>query len=106
MYAIFFPASIDPALSASSCGAAPAHVLVIVLKQLSRTVLLGLLAGVALAAACLNCCDANFMASATSTPLSTYCAALALFSTVAAVAALLPTHRALRTDPIRALRYD
>jgi predicted permease len=86
-------------------GAEPAHVLVIVLRQLSRTILFGLLAGVGCAAALSQLLRRELYGISNLDPV-TYCAALALFSVVAAAAALLPARRALRIDPMRALRYD
>jgi len=86
-------------------GAEPAHVLSIVLKQFSLTVFIGLLAGVAAAAALSQLLRRELYGISNFDPI-TYLAALVIFSLVAAVAALLPARRALRIDPMRALRYD
>jgi predicted permease len=86
-------------------GAEPAHVMSVVLKQFGRTVFIGLLAGVAGAAALSQLLRRELYGISNLDPL-TYFAALGVFSVVAAVAALLPARRALRIDPMLALRYD
>jgi len=86
-------------------GADPAHVLFTVLRQFRHTVLAGLFAGVVGAAALSQLLRRELYGISNLDPLS-YCAAIGLFSIVAAVAALLPARRALRIDPMRALRYD
>ncbi len=86
-------------------GAKPAHVLSIVLQQFSRTVLFGLLAGILGAAALSQLLRRELYGISNLDPVS-YLSASALFLVVAAMAALLPARRALRIDPMRALRYD
>ena len=86
-------------------GAKPAHVLSIVLRQFGRTVTLGLVAGVIGAAALSQLLRRELYGISNLDP-TTYLAAIAIFSVVAAVAALLPARRALRIDPMLALRYD
>ena len=86
-------------------GAKAGHVLFVVLQNFSRTVLLGLLAGVLLAAGLSQLLRRELYGLSSLDPL-TYLAAPVLFLVVAVVAALLPARRALRIDPMRALRYD
>jgi predicted permease len=86
-------------------GANPAHVLATVLRQFRRTVLAGLLAGVIVAAALSQLLRRELYGISNLDPVS-YFAAIGVFSIVAAIAALLPARRALRIDPMRALRYD
>ncbi len=86
-------------------GAKPAHVLSIVLRQLSVPVAAGLIAGVAGAAALSQFLRGILYGISNLDPL-TYLAAVAVFIVTVAVAALLPARRALRVDPIRALRYE
>ena len=86
-------------------GAKPRDILSLVLHQLSWPVIAGLLAGVAGAAGLSKLLRSELYGISNLDPLS-YAGALALFATVIAVAALLPARRALRVDPLRALRYD
>ena len=86
-------------------GAKPAHVLSIVLRQLSAPVAAGLIAGVAGAAALSEFLRGILYGISNLDPV-TYLAAIAVFIVTVAVAALLPARRALRVDPIRALRYE
>jgi predicted permease len=86
-------------------GAKPTHVLSVVLQQFSRTVFAGLLAGVGGAAALSQLLRRELYGISNLDPI-TYLAALGLFLLVAAVATLLPAQRALRIDPMLALRHD
>ncbi len=86
-------------------GAKPTHVLFIVLERLSRIVFIGLLAGVSGAAALSQLLRSELYGVSNLDPL-TYLGALAVFLFLAALAALLPARRALRIDPMLALRYD
>ena len=86
-------------------GASPTHVLSVVLQQFSRTIFFGLLAGILGAAALSQLLRRELYGISSLDPLA-YCAAPALFLLLAAVAALLPARRALRIDPMLALRYD
>lgn len=86
-------------------GADPGHVLFIVLQQLGRTVLVGLLAGVAGAAALSQLLRRELYGIDNLDPL-TYGSALLIFAVVSATAALLPARRALRIDPMLALRCE
>ena len=86
-------------------GAEPGQVLFIVLQQLGRTVLAGLLAGVAGAAAFSQLLRRELYGIDNLDPL-TYSSALLIFAVVSATAALLPARRALRIDPMLALRCE
>jgi predicted permease len=86
-------------------GAKPLDILSLVLRQLSRPVILGMVGGVAGAAGLSKLLRSELYGISSLDPLS-YVAALALFATVIALASLLPARRALRVDPLRALRYD
>jgi predicted permease len=86
-------------------GAKPAHILSLVLRQLSWPVSLGLAAGVAGAAGLSQLLRRELYGISSLDPL-TYVAALLLFGLVVAAAAMLPARRALRVDPLKALRYD
>ena len=86
-------------------GAKGTDVLFVVLQQFSRTVLFGLLGGVLGAAALSQLLRHQLYGISNLDPIS-YFSAPALFILVAVIAALLPARRALRIDPMRALRYD
>lgn len=86
-------------------GARPSHILPVVLRQFSRSVAAGLLVGVGAAAALSQLLRRELYGISNFDPL-TYGAAIGVFVIVVALAALLPARRALRIDPIRALRYD
>ena len=86
-------------------GAKPAHVLSIVLRQFSRPVVVGLLVGVGGAAALSQIMRRELYGISNLDPTA-YLAAMGVFVVTVAVAALLPARRALRVDPMRALRYE
>jgi len=86
-------------------GANPAHVIGAILRQFSGTVCLGLLAGVAGAAGLSQLLRTVLYGISSLDPL-TYVVAPGIFVAVAVVAALLPARRALKIDPMLALRYD
>ena len=86
-------------------GAKGTDVLVVVLQQFSRTVLFGLLGGVLGAAALSQLLRHQLYGISNLDPIS-YFSAPALFILVAVIAALLPARRALRIDPMLALRHD
>jgi predicted permease len=86
-------------------GAKPSHILAIVLRQFARPVLAGLLVGVGGAAALSQILRRVLFGIGSLDPIA-YLAAIALFTATVALAALLPARRALRVDPMRALRCD
>ncbi len=86
-------------------GAEPGHILRSVAAQFHRTVGLGLLAGVVGAASLAQLLRRELYGLSTVDPLS-YLAAVALFVCVTGLAALIPARRALRVDPLIALRCD
>jgi len=86
-------------------GARPAHVLSVVLRQFVVPVAIGLLLGVGGAAALSQILRRELYGISNLDPLA-YLAAMAIFVVTVAAAALLPARRALRVDPMRALRYE
>ena len=86
-------------------GATSPHVLSVVLRQFSRPVVAGLLVGLGGAAAFSQLLRRELYGISNLDPIA-YLAAVGVFAVTAAVAALLPARRALRVDPMRALRQD
>lgn len=86
-------------------GASGPHVLSVVLRQLSRPVVAGLLLGVAGAGAMSQVLRRELYGVSHLDPLA-YGAAVGLFVLTAALTALVPARRALRVDPLKALRYE
>jgi predicted permease len=86
-------------------GAAPSHVLSLVLRQLSQPVVVGLVVGVGLAAGLSQVLRRQLYGVSHLDPV-TYFAAVGVFSLAVAVAALLPARKALKVDPLSALRQD
>jgi ABC-type antimicrobial peptide transport system permease subunit len=86
-------------------GAGPSQVLAVVLRQFSRPVAIGLVIGTSGAALLSQILRRELYGLSNLDPL-TYLIAIAIFALTAAVGALLPARRALRVDPMRALRHD
>jgi predicted permease len=86
-------------------GANPAHVLTVVIRQLALPILAGSVAGVAGAAALSQLLRRELYGISNLDPLA-YLGAIAVFFAMVAIAALVPARRALRVDPLRALRYE
>ena len=86
-------------------GASAGDVLSVVLKQLQRPVGAGLVAGVLGAAALSQLIRRELYGVSHLDPLA-YATATGLFVVVVTLAAVLPARRALRIDPLRALRTD
>lgn len=86
-------------------GAKPSHIVSIVLRQFSRPVLAGLLVGVGGAAALSQVLRQILFGIGSLDPIA-YLGAIGLFSATVALASLFPARRALRVDPIKALRTD
>jgi predicted permease len=86
-------------------GANPAHVLTVVIRQLALPILAGSVAGVAGAAALSQLLRRELYGIINLDPLA-YLGAIAVFFAMVAIAALVPARRALRVDPLRALRYE
>ena len=86
-------------------GATSWHVVSIVLRQFSRPVVSGLLAGVGGATVLSQVLRRAVYGIGTIDPVA-YLAAIGIFAVTVALAALLPARRALRVDPLRALRCE
>ncbi len=86
-------------------GARPAGVLAVVLRHLALPVGVGLAAGVTAAAGLSQVLQGRLWGLSNLDPAA-YAGAVAVFLATAAVAAALPAQRALRIDPLRALRHE
>jgi predicted permease len=86
-------------------GAKPSQVLVVVLRQFSVPVVGGLVVGVGGAAALSQLLRRALYGISHLDPV-TYLTAVGIFVVTVALAALLPARRALRVDPMRALRHE
>jgi len=86
-------------------GAKPSHVLSVVWRQFSPPVAAGLLWGVTGAAALSQVLRRQLYGVSNLDPVS-YLAAVALFVVTVTLAGLWPARRALRVDPMRALRNE
>ena len=83
----------------------PLYILAVVLRRFSYPVAAGLLVGIIGAAALSQILRRELYGVSSLDPLA-YLAAMAVFVVTVVVAALLPARRALRIDPMRALRYE
>jgi predicted permease len=86
-------------------GATRAHVLSIVVRQLTRPILVGSVLGVAAAAALSQLLRRNLYGVSNIDPIA-YLAAIGVFAVTVALAALLPARRALRVEPLHSLRHQ
>jgi ABC-type antimicrobial peptide transport system permease subunit len=86
-------------------GAAPWQVLSLVLRQFSHPVILGLLAGIGGAAALSQVLRKQLFGISHLDPIA-YAAAVMVFVVTALLASLVPARRALRVNPLSALRHD
>ena len=86
-------------------GASPAHILAVTLRQFAIPIAGGLLVGVAGAAALSELLRGLLYGISHLDPVA-YFAAVALFVVTVLTAAVLPARRALRVDPIQALRHE
>lgn len=86
-------------------GASGSHVLTVVLGQLSRPVVAGLLLGVVGAAALSQVLRRQLYGVSNLDPVA-YLAAIGVFVLTAVLTALVPARRALRVDPLTALRHE
>ena len=89
----------------TALGAKPAHVLWTVLRQLTWPVAIGLALGLG-AAAALSQVLRGVLYGVHHLDPTAYLAAVSVFVLAVALAALMPARRALRVDPMQALRYD
>lgn len=86
-------------------GAKPGQILSVVLRQFSLPVAAGAILGTGAAAALSQILRQMLYGVNNLDPIA-YAAAVAVFAATAALAALVPARRALRVDPMRALRYE
>ena len=86
-------------------GATPSHVLTVILRQFSIPVFAGLFLGIAGAAALSQILSRLLYGLSSFDPLA-YLSSVSFFALGVGLAALLPAKRALRIDPMKALRYD
>lgn len=86
-------------------GAGPMDVLRTILGQFLRPVVLGVLLG-AIGAAALSQLLRHALYGISSLDVVSFSAAIGLTVAISALAALVPARRALRIDPMRALRHD
>jgi len=89
----------------TALGASPPQLLVMIVGQGLKLALIGLAVGVLAALAATRLLVGELYQVTPSDP-STFSAAAIVFAVVAAAACYLPARRALRVDPIRALRYE
>lgn len=86
-------------------GATPAHVLGVVARQFWKPIVIGLIIGAGGASALTQLLRRELYGVSPLDPLA-YAAAMGLLALTALAAVLLPARRALRVDPMRALRCE
>jgi ABC-type antimicrobial peptide transport system permease subunit len=86
-------------------GAKASHVLSVVLQQLSRPIIAGVLVGIGGAAGLSQILRRELYGISNLDPVA-YLAAIGVFVVTAVLTALWPARRALRVDPLRALRHE
>jgi predicted permease len=86
-------------------GASPAAVRALVLRQGSMLVILGIVFGLAIAAAVTRTLS-TFFVLVGSLDVATFATVTALLAAIALVACYLPARRAMRVDPMTALRHE
>jgi len=86
-------------------GAKPPHVFAIVILQFARPVVVGLLVGLAGAVALSTILRQVLFGTGSLDPVA-YLGAIGIFTATVVLASLFPASRALRVDPMRALRND
>ena len=89
----------------TALGASPSQLLAMIVGQGLKLALIGLVVGVLAALAATRLLVGELYQVTPSDP-STFSAAAIVFAVVAAAACYLPARRAMRVDPIRALRYE
>ena len=86
-------------------GAAPSQILGLVLGTCSRSVLVGLAVGVLMSGAVSRIIH-SFLYGLSGFDLVTYGAVCLVLSAAAIAASWLPARRAMRVEPVEALRYE
>jgi putative ABC transport system permease protein len=86
-------------------GAQSENILGLVMVQGLKLVVIGLAAGLAIALAAARIVATLLVNTATVDPIA-YAVATVLLVSVAALACYIPARRAMRTDPLVALRYE
>src|SRR5579864_5706693 len=86
-------------------GAQPVSILQLVMRDVAVVLLAGLAAGVALSLVTLQLLEKMLFGLAPHDAF-TICVSIAVFSAVALLAGLVPARRAMRVDPMVALRYE
>ena len=89
----------------SALGAQPVSILQLVMRDVAVVLLAGLAAGVALSLVTLQLLEKMLFGLAPHDAF-TICVSIAVFSAIALVAGFVPARRAMRVDPMVALRYE
>ena len=86
-------------------GARPGQVLRLLLGESSRPIVAGLLSGVVISGAVSRVIQ-RFLFGVSGFDLIAYCSVCLLLAAAALAASWLPARRAMRVEPVRALRYE